>query len=276
VAQEDRKTTSRRTARPTRPTRDDEDDDPLASTYLFAEHGPEPVPDWVITQDAARQYELGLLKTGKEAEVFLVERELGDRRQLLAAKRYRKPAERSFRDDARYRSGRKTGDRRIDLAVAKGTQRGREFRGYLWAGTEFETLGRLWSAGVPVPYPVQRMGTELMLEFIGDGEQMAPRLSDAHVDRPRLATLCESAVDQLHVITHAGVVHGDLSPYNVLVWDDTLVFIDFPQAVDPQEGPDALELLHRDVTNLIGWFARKGVDIDPDTIFRDLLTEVFR
>ena len=83
----------------------------------------------MITEDAARQYELGLLKTGKEAEVFLVERELGERRQLLAAKRYRKPAERTFRDDARYRGGRKTGDRRIDLAVAKGTLRGIEFRG---------------------------------------------------------------------------------------------------------------------------------------------------
>jgi RIO kinase 1 len=276
VAQEDRKSASRRSVRSTPATWDDVDDDPLASTYLFADHGPQPVPEWVITENAARQYELGLLKTGKEAEVFLVERELGDRRQLLAAKRYRKPAERAFRDDARARAGRKTGDRRIDLAVAKGTQRGKEFRAYLWAGTEFETLGRLWSAGVSVPYPVQRMGTELMLEFIGDDEQMAPRLSDSHLDGPRLAALCESAVDQLHVMTHESVVHGDLSPYNVLVWNDALVFIDFPQAVDPQLGPDSLALLKRDVTNLLGWFARKGVDIDPDTIFRDLLTEVFR
>ena len=252
-----------------------EDEDPLANTYLRAEHGPDPVPDWVITEDAARQYELGLLKTGKEAEVFLVERELGERHHLLAAKRYRKPAERTFRDDSRYRGGRKTGDRRIDLAVAKGTLRGIEFRAYLWAGTEFETLGRLWSIGVSVPYPVQRSGTEVMLEYIGDGDQMAPRLSDARVPRPRLAALCESAVDQLHVMTHEGVVHGDLSPYNVLVWNDTLVFIDFPQAVDPQEGPDALALLQRDVTNLIGWFARKGVDVDPDAVYRDLMPEVF-
>ncbi len=273
---DDSETTFRRNVRPARPHWDDEDDDPLASTYLFAEHGPDPVPEWVITEDAARQYELGLLKTGKEAEVFLVERELGDRRQLLAAKRYRQPAERTFRDDTRYRSGRRTGDRRIDLAVAKGTQRGMEFRGYLWAGTEFQTLGRLWSAGVSVPYPVQRRGTELMLEFVGDVDQMAPRLSDAHVERSLLTELCESAVDQLHVMTHEGVVHGDLSPYNVLIWNDALVFIDFPQAVDPQVGPDSLALLQRDVTNLVGWFARKGVAIDPETVFRELLTEVFR
>jgi RIO kinase 1 len=276
VADDESETTFRRNVRPARPRWDDEDDDPFANTYLRAEHGPDPVPEWVITEDAARQYELGLLKTGKEAEVFLVERELGDRRQLLAAKRYRKPADRTFRDDARYRSGRKTGDRRIDLAVAKGTQRGTEFRSYLWAGTEFATLGRLWSAGVSVPYPVQHMGTEVMLEFIGDEDQMAPRLSDAHVDRSRLAALCESAVDQLHVITHVGVVHGDLSPYNVLVWNDALVFIDFPQAVDPQVGGDALALLQRDVTNLVGWFARKGVDVDPDEVYRDLMPEVFR
>jgi RIO kinase 1 len=276
VVDEDSETPPRRNVRRARAHWDDEDDDPFANTYLRAEHGPDPVPEWVITEDAARQYELGLLKTGKEAEVFLVERELGDRHQLLAAKRYRKPAERTFRDDARYRAGRKTGDRRIDLAVAKGTLRGMEFRGYLWAGTEFETLGRLWSVGVSVPYPVQRVGTEVMLEFIGNEDQMAPRLSDARVPRPRLATLCESAVDQLHVMTHEGVVHGDLSPYNVLVRNDALVFIDFPQAVDPQEGPDALALLQRDVTNLIGWFARKGVDVDPDTVYRDLMPEVFR
>ena len=114
-----------------------------------------------------------------------------------------------------------------------------------------------------------------MLEYIGDDDQMAPRLSDARVPRKRLAALCESAVDQLHVMTHVGVVHGDLSPYNVLMWNDALVFIDFPQAVDPQEGPDALALLQRDVTNLIGWFARKGVDVDPDTVYRDLMPEVF-
>ncbi len=276
MADDDRDTPRRRNVRRPRAHRDDGVDDPFANTYLDAEHGPDPVPEWVITEDAARQYELGLLKTGKEAEVFLVERELGDRRQLLAAKRYRKPAERTFRDDARYRAGRKTGDRRIDLAVAKGTLRGIEFRAYLWAGTEFETLGRLWSVGVSVPYPVQRAGTEVMLEYIGDEDQMAPRLSDARVPRPRLAALCDSAVDQLHVITHAGVVHGDLSPYNVLMWNDALVFIDFPQAVDPQEGPDALALLQRDVTNLIGWFARKGVDVDPDAVYRDLMPEVFR
>jgi RIO kinase 1 len=255
----------------------DEEDDPLANTYLRSEHGPEPVPKWVITEDAARQHELGLLKTGKEAEVFLVERELGTRHHLLAAKRYRKPAPWTFREGAaaRHRGGMKTGDRRIDLAVARGTLRGVEFRAYLWAGTEFTTLGRLWSVGVSVPYPVQRSGTEVMLEFIGDEDRTAPRLSDARVPRPRLAALCASAVDQLHAITHEGVVHGDLSPYNVLMWNDALVFIDFPQAVDPQEGPDALALLQRDVTNLIGWFARKGVDVDPDAVYRDLMPEVF-
>ena len=151
-----------------------------------------------------------------------------------------------------------------------------QFRSYLWAGTEFETLGRLWSAGASVPYPVQRIGTELMLELVGDDEQMAPRLADAHVDRSRLASMCALAVEQLHVMTHEGVVHGDLSPYNVLVSGDGLVFIDFPQAVDPQAGPDALALLQRDVTNLVGWFARQSVDIDPAAVYRDLLIEVFR
>jgi RIO kinase 1 len=94
---------------------DDDEPDLEASTYVFAEKGPEPVPDWVITSDLATQHDLGILKTGKEADVYLVERSLDSHTNVLAAKRYRKFEDRLFRNDARYRK--RTGSRRVDKAM---------------------------------------------------------------------------------------------------------------------------------------------------------------
>ncbi|MFI5045774.1 MAG: RIO1 family regulatory kinase/ATPase [Acidimicrobiia bacterium] len=252
---------------------DDDDVDPEETTYLAAEHGPEPVPDWVITAGAARQREHGKLKGGKEAEVFVVERTFGTARNLLAAKRYREHDDRDFRDDSRYRAARRTGDSRADRAVAKGTRRGMRFRGALWAANEWDVMRTLWSAGISVPYPVQKLGTEIMLEFCGDDRSAAPRLADASLDSRTLRSLQAQVVDAMFGMVREGVVHADLSPYNVLVWDGRAVLIDFPQAVHPQDGPDALALLQRDVDNLLGWFHRKGVESDLDALYRRLVAE---
>lgn len=260
--------------RPVRQSWDDEEPDPEASTYAAGEHGPDPVPDWVITDDAARQLELGALKSGKEADVVLVERSVGSRVNLLAAKRYRGFDQRTFKDDARYRNNRKTGSRRVDLAVRKGTRQGMRFREALWVDHEFEVLGRLWSAGVAVPYPVQKLGRELMLEYIGDETGAAPRLAEGRRSREELTALCARLVEDVRMMVHHGVVHADLSPYNLLVWQDRLVIIDLPQAVDPQS-PDGMDLLRRDVLNVFGWFARRGVACDPEALFADLAAEAF-
>ena len=261
------------TVKPVAARWDDDEVDREASTYFNADHGPDPVPDWVITDDAARQYDHGLLKTGKEADVYLVERRIGDRVNMLAAKRYRAYEERLFRDDARYRQGKRTGIRRVDLAVAKGTRKGMMFRAHLWVTNEFETLSRLWSAGAPVPYPVQLLGNELMLEYFGDDDDgAAPRLVHARLDRDGIHAMFEQCVDALRAFARAGVVHADLSPYNMLVWKDRLVVIDFPQAVDPYTNSDGLALLHRDVTNACTWFARRGVQCDIEEIYADLVS----
>jgi RIO kinase 1 len=246
------------------------------STYLWAdERGPLPVPDWVITSGDARQHELGGLKTGKEADVALVERVLGDRVNLLAAKRYRDTQHRQFRNDAAYRASKVSDNTREARAAAKQTRFGTAVRANTWATNEWTWLCRLWTIGVPVPYPVQLMGTEVLLEYIGDEEQMAPRLVNARADRAALVALCEQAVDALRRMTWDGLVHADLSPYNVLVWDDRLVIIDLPQAVDLDDNPNAYDFLQRDVTNLIGWFAKRGVDVDPNRVFTELLDVAF-
>ena len=271
---EDGSLTYEQNVRVPKPRWDDDEPDPEATTYTESTHGPDPVPAWVITSDAARQQDVGILKSGKEADVHLVERRHGDRRNLLAAKRYRALRDRLFRDDSQYRQARRTGDRRFDLAAAKGTDRGMAFRARQWLETEFRTLGRLWQAGVSVPYPVQMLGNEVMTELVVDDQgEAAPRLVAAAtgLTRADLAALHEQAGRVLHDMTCLGIVHGDLSPYNVLVSGGRLWVIDFPQAVHPLD-PGGLDLLQRDATNLIGWFAQKGVPgADPAAVFSELV-----
>ena len=230
----------------------------------------------MITDDAARQYDLGILKTGKEAEVHLVERRLGPRTNLLAAKRYKAFEDRMFRNDARYRQGRRTGSSRTDKAIAAGTRAGMMFRARQWVETEFEVLGRLWEAGAAVPYPVQRLGRELMLEYLGDETGAAPRLVNIRPDRHQLTDLYRQLSELLDALVIVGVVHGDLSPYNLLVWKDRLYAIDFPQAVDPITNPDGISLLERDVLNTTSWFAKQGVDTDPSELLGRLIGGLYR
>lgn len=230
----------------------------------------------MITEDRARQYERGLLKTGKESEVFLVERQLDDRVNLLAAKRYKAFEDRMFRNDSRYRAGRRTGVTRADRAMAQGTTIGMAMRAQQWVETEFETLGRLWSAGVSVPYPVQRQGREIMLEYVGDDVSAAPRLVQVRADRRSLELLYEQLQANLVLMIECGIVHGDLSPYNLLVWDDRLIVIDLPQAVDPINNPNGLALLERDVINTCNWFSKKGVVTDASELLAELIGRLFR
>lgn len=234
------------------------------------------MPGWVITEDAARQYERGLLKTGKEAEVHLVERRLGSRSNIMAAKRYKAFEDRMFRNDARYRQGRRTGESRLDKAMATGSRAGMIFRARQWVETEFEVLSRLWVAGAAVPYPVQRLGRELMLEYLGDEDGAAPRLVAWRGSTGAVSHLYDQLVGLLMAMVDCGVVHGDLSPYNLLVWHDRLYAIDFPQAVDPVLNPEGMALLERDVLNTTAWFAKEGMPADPGELLGELIGRLYR
>uniref|UniRef100_UPI003B3AE5CD RIO1 family regulatory kinase/ATPase domain-containing protein n=1 Tax=Pseudactinotalea sp. TaxID=1926260 RepID=UPI003B3AE5CD len=180
---------------------------------------------------------------------------------LMVAKRYRSPELASFHRSQTYTEGRRTRDSRVGRAIASGSAFGRDAAASQWARSEFDALGALFSAGLAVPYPVQIVGTEVCMEFIGsdDGERLAagPRL---HEMRPR-AELAEQWAWELRrfVIDLAdlGLAHGDLSPYNVLVDPRTpeqrLVVIDVPQVVDLVANPHAPALLRRDCTNVCTW-----------------------
>jgi RIO kinase 1 len=249
----------------------DDPDEPSWSTYPDAAHGPEPVPDWVITSPAAVDTDLGVLKTGKEAEVSLLRRDLDRRGSLLAVKRYRAAHHRNFHRDAVYLEGRRMRYSRENRAMDTRTEFGRSLIAGQWAVAEFAVLGRLWSEGIAVPYPVQLIGTELMMEFIGDADGVAaPRLAQLRPDRAGCADLFEQLRTALLGLARAGYTHGDLSAYNVLVHDGRLVLIDVPQAVDVVGNAQGFALLERDCRNIVEWFDARGLPVDVDGLVRDL------
>ena len=155
---------------------------------------------------------------------------------------------------------------RENRAMANRTTFGRDLIAQQWARAEFAALGRLWELGVAVPYPVQLLGTELLLEFIGDadGDRRA-RLAQVRPDDDTLADLCSSC-GRADDARRAGLAHGDLSPYNVLVHDGRLVLIDLPQVVDLVANPQGPAFLARDVANVAGWFRSRGLDLTDDDV----------
>ena len=246
------------------------------------ERGPRPHPQWLVTDLAAIDTELGIVKTGKEADVFLLRRavpatdESGTGRScLLAAKRYRDPEHRLFHRDAGYLEGRRTRDSRVTRATANRTAFGRQAIAGLWANAEFTALCRLYREGIPVPYPVQITGTEVLLEFIGDTNgTAAPRLAETRPDERELSDLWDQLVASLVTLARGGFAHGDLSPYNLLVNSGALVMIDLPQVVDVIAHPSGRGFLERDAKNVATWFAARGLRAaDPEKLAGLLVEE---
>ena len=186
-----------RTSEPTRFTLDfhavdDPDEGQRWTTWWDVEplcRGPQPMPDWVVEDRGAVDTELGVLKTGKEADVFLLQRAVPDTPGVvLAAKRYRGEEHRSFHRSAAYAEGRRMRNSRDTRALVKKSKHGRAVAAGQWAWAEWEALKRFWVAGVPVPYPVQIDGTEILMELVTDEGQPAlgvlPRLD---LDDPSVA-----------------------------------------------------------------------------------------
>lgn len=250
------------------------------STWGGADRGPDPRPDWVITDHGAVDTELGILKTGKEADVHLVERSVPgtDRRVVLAAKRYRSSEHRMFHRDSGYLEGRRVRRSREMRAMANRTGFGRDVLAGQWAGAEFAALSVLWSDGVPVPYPVSCDGSEVLIEFLGDAAAgtAAPRLAQLRPGPDGLADLWHQLVDALYGMARRGWAHGDLSAYNVLVEPPgRLVLIDLPQVVDIVGNPKGPEFLARDVTRIGEWFIARGLppEVGQPGVLLDELAE---
>jgi RIO kinase 1 len=228
-------------------------------------------------------YPRGTLKSGKEAEIFLVERRFASGPRLLAHKRYRPryPVKGQLREEGFSNSTRYRGDAiykaswflptRDKRAVMGGSRYGHELAGRLWPIQEWTMLRRAWDAGASVPYPVEQTDHGLLMEFIGDESQAAPKLVQARLSAAELASAWQQLVANLRALTAAGLVHADLSAYNLLWWEGRLVVIDLPQAVEFTTNADAFDLLHRDVTNVGAWFARRGVAMDVEALYAELV-----
>jgi RIO kinase 1 len=249
------------------------------STWGDAGHGPEPLPDWVIAENGACDHELGVLKTGKEADVFLVRRVVPETGQdvVMAAKRYRSNEHRTFHRDAGYLEGRRLRRTRDMRAIDNRTSFGMNLIAQQWAVAEFQALSELWLAGVPVPYPVQVYGTELLMEYLDEEDgSAAPRLAQLRPPVEELKELWEQLVAAMLAMALKGQTHGDLSPYNLLVHRGRLVLIDLPQVVDVVVNPNGREFMARDIRNVAQWFAAHGLPehiADADALLEMLAYE---
>lgn len=253
------------------------------STWLSVEplcRGPEPRPDWVVTSQGAIDTDLGVLKTGKEADVFLLERAVpGDdavgSSVVMAAKRYRDTDHRTFHRAATYTEGRSMKRSRDERALKRKSTWGRVVAAGEWAVSEWDALKRLWSLGLPVPYPVQIDGTEILMEWIQVDGDSAPRLAQTRPEPDLLWLYLEQLREAMATMVQAGIVHGDLSPYNILAAGERLVIIDLPQVVDLVGNAQGMDFLMRDCANVSGWFRARGLEVDEHELFADLLATAF-
>ena len=193
------------------------------------------------------------LMSGKEAMVFVVR--CGD--ETRCAKVYKEADKRSFRQAVDYTENRKTKNTRAARAMAKGTRFGRKVQENAWQNAEVDALYRLAAAGVRVPKPYNFHEGVLLMELVADelGEA-APRLNDLDFTPEVARAHHQRLIREVVRMLCAGVVHGDLSEYNILVGSDGPVIIDLPQAVDAAGNNHASRMLERDVANLRNFFGR--------------------
>jgi RIO kinase 1 len=219
--------------------------------------------DW-LADAPYEDHDLGVIKAGKESEVYLVSRTGPTRTCLMAEKRFKPRLQRGFRNDYLYVGVWGEGTRHEDRAMKKRTRFGQEFLQWKWMAHEWATLRRLNQAGVTVPPPVEQVENGYRMAFIGDGDRAAPRLSDVDLDLLTARRVWRDLQREIRLMLDAELVHGDLSAFNVLWWHERPVIIDFSQAVDAVTHPAARDLLRRDVERTAAYFRRQGVAIDLD------------
>lgn len=191
------------------------------------------------------------LMSGKEADVFVVR--CGAR--IRCAKIYKEAMKRSFKQAAKYTEGRKVRNTRRARAMEKGSKFGRRQQEETWQNAEVDALYRLASAGVRVPQPYGCFDGVLLMELIGDEDgNAAPRLSEVEMSAEQALEDHAQVMQYVVRMLCAGMVHGDLSEFNVLVDDYGPVIIDFPQAVDASANNNAQAMLERDVANMTTYY----------------------
>lgn len=223
---------------------------------------------------------LGRVKGGKEASVYRCEGHPSTELPMIAAKVYRPRMFRNLRNDAMYRQGReilksngkvvKNNDHRVMRAVGKKSAFGEEVAHTSWLMYEYTTLQKLYDAGAAVPQPVSSSENTILMGYYGDEKMGAPTLNEVRLDKDEAVPLFHEVLRNIELMLQHGIIHGDLSAYNILYWEGNIVLIDFPQVVNPHSNSDARAIFYRDVTRICDYFAGQGVRCDAEQTARRL------
>jgi RIO kinase 1 len=223
---------------------------------------------------------LAQVKGGKEASVYRCTAHPTTGATLLAAKVYRPRMFRNLRNDKMYRDGRsilasdgraiKKTDHRIMRAVGKKTAFGVQVQHTSWLMYEYTTLERLYLAGAAVPRPYAVGENAILMAYVGDERRAAPTLNEIHLPKGEAEALFQEVLRNIELLLKRGLIHGDLSAYNILYWQGAVVLIDFPQVSDINSNAKSDFILRRDITRVCEYFTRQGVRCDAVAITRDL------
>ncbi|WP_257294309.1 PA4780 family RIO1-like protein kinase [Endozoicomonas sp. YOMI1] len=213
----------------------------------------QPLVDEGLVDEVLRQ-----LMSGKEADVYVVR--CGN--DIRCAKVYKEAAKRSFKKAAQYQEGRKERNSRRQRAIEKGSRYGRKQQEETWQSAEVDALFRLARAGVRVPQPYICLDGVLLMELVTDDEgQVAPRLGEVTMSAEQAREDHATMMHYVMLMLCVGLVHGDLSEFNVLVNDYGPVIIDLPQAVDASANNHARSMLARDIHNITEYYGQFAPDL---------------
>jgi RIO kinase 1 len=203
------------------------------------------------------------IKSGKEAAVYLCRANPDAGPSLLAAKIYHPRRSRGFQNDSMYTHGRVILNGQIRRAVLGRSGYGRQVEAAMWIDREFAHMELLHSAGADVARPIKLGAWGILMHYYGDEDAPAPQLKDVRLEPQAAREVFDRLMANVELMLSNHIVHADLSPYNVLMWEDSPVIIDLPQAVDARTNRNAHMLLERDIDHLCRYFVRHGIDRDP-------------
>ncbi|MFN8376955.1 MAG: RIO1 family regulatory kinase/ATPase [Anaerolineae bacterium] len=221
---------------------------------------------------------LGLVKGGKEASVYRCEAHERLDDPLLAAKVYRPRMFRQLRNDKMYREGRKLlkengkaakeTDHRMMRAVNKKTGFGAQVEHTSWLMHEYTTLQKLYALGAAVPEPIAAAENAILMSYCGDDGLAAPPLSEVKLPRNEVEPIFREVMRNIELMLQNGMIHGDLSAYNILYWDGGVTLIDFPQVTTSSGNSNARMILERDLTRVCEYFSAQGMKCSAQDILR--------
>ena len=219
---------------------------------------------------------LAMVKGGKEANVYRCAAHSSTGEQYLAAKVYRPRQFRNLSNDRAYREGRELlsieggsvrgWDRRVQTAMVRKTGFGSTMLHTSWLMHQYKTLERLHQLGADVPRTWAANENTIVMEYVGDAAAPAPTLREVTLSRREAGQLFERVTKNVEILIGQGLIHGDLSAYNVLYWNGRITLIDFPQVVIASQNPRGRWMLERDITRISEYFRRYGVISDPSRL----------